>query len=659
MNKSLLLIICDFLVLSLIAFVRFDDEDLTPADAVSMSALKEAEKQNKSEINLLIDVLNEKTERLKSEKDEISEDLKSEMEEIQKKLEAERKKMQEELEAKQKELQAELAKKEKELKDREEELKKTGQDLELTTEEKERLAKQAAQLEEAIQLVEKQKVDLQKERSQLREERAELSGKLTAQFKEAAAARAELIHQVNQLSDQKQDLALQKGAISERLKNMQNEVERSRAELQGQKLQLANLDKTRQTLEKTLAQKEANLASARNELTKTESAFASAQTNIKELQAQRAALEGKVVRTEAEKAIVAQKAEALEAETQKLQNEAEVLLATRRKLEKDKENLLEQKSSLQTELTTAQLSIESARKEEQRINARITEVKQQLSKEEEENKKLQEANEKMRATTEKLADEIADQTKVIAEKTENINQRIEEAQPLSPNQIYTTFRENQIKLKFVAKLQGILRSTRVDEFTVPATLVQDETGVYAVCLANETPFELDRFSSVLEVNGEATASGAKSPLSRVHFFSADPRILMIPVDERIAQGKQPFRLDPKPNRFPKAIVIDPNAQSFGELALQIYPKSEQYFEFKGGLFRSLNGDFTSGTADYAFSQAGYLLGVLVNRKHAIHIPSLDISSKIDLGDKFNSVYSENLIKQVLRPKVRTIEQDLY
>ena len=648
MNKSMLLIICDFLVLSLIAFVRFDDAEVQAADTISMASLKEAEKQNKSEINLLIDVLNEKTERLKSEKDEISDELKAEKEKIQK-----------EMEEQQRLLQAELDEKERQLKEREAELQKTGQDLKSTKEEKDLLAKQAEELAKAKEQLQKQKTELQTERTQLREQRAELEGKLTAHSNESAATRAELIKKVQELSDQKQDLALQKGAISERLKNMQNEVERSRAELNSQKQQLANLDQTRQSLEKNLAQKEASLESARSELNKTETAFVAAQTNIKDLQAQRAALEGKVVKTEAEKAVVAAKAQTLEAETRKLQHEAELLLATRKKLELDKENLIQQKSSLQTELTSAQLSIESAKKEEARINARIQEVKHQLTKEEEENLRLQVANEKMRQTTEKLADEIADQTKVIAEKTENINQRIEEAQPRSPNEIYTNFRENQVNLSFNAKLKGILGSTSQRLFNVPATLVLDNTGVYAVCLARDTPFDLDRFESVLEVDGSVSAQGVNLPLSRVHFLSADPRILLLPVDQRLAQGKQPFRLDPKPNRFPKAIVIDPNALSFGELALQIYPQNDKYFEFKAGLFRSLNGEFTSGTADYAFSQAGYLLGVLVNRRHAIHIPSLDITSKVNLGNEFNTVYSQNLVKEVLKPKVRSIEQDLY
>ncbi len=305
------------------------------------------------------------------------------------------------------------------------------------------------------------------------------------------------------------------------------------------------------------------------------------------------------------------------------------------------------------------MSIESAKKEEQRINSRIQEVKAQLTKEEQENLRLQKANEEMRKTTEKLADDIAKQTDAIVETTEAISGKIEEAQPLSPNEIYSTFRKNLVQLSFTAKTRGILGATPVREYTAPATLVEDDSGVYAICLSDDTPFEIDRFGSVLAVQGTVNTALQSAPLDRVHFFSVDPRVLLIPVDPKIAQGRKPFRLDPKPNRFPKSILIDPNAQSFGEMALQIYPKNQDYFEFKSGVFRTLSGSFTSGTGDFTFSQAGYLLGVLVNRKHAVHIPSLDITSKISLGAAYNASYAENLVKQVLKPKVRTIEQDLY
>ena len=685
MSKSMLLIICDFLVLSLLAFVRFDDEDQKPGDSVSLAAIEEARSQSQSEVDLLIEMLNKKTENLKSERTEVEKELEAEKEAIRKKLEQEQTLLQAELEAKQEMLRKRQA-----------ELEKAAQNLENSKAEAAKLAKQAEELENVKTALETEKANLQEEKVKLKTERDVLTGS----YQEAAKARADLLKEVQSLGDKRAALAAQKAAISERLKNMQNEVERSKAELDRSKVAMARMDKARQDLQKNLATKEANLESTRSQLAKTETSLSSAQNNITDLRKQRAALETKVVRTQAEKAIVAQKAQALEAETRKLEKEAEVLVATRRKLEADKDNLLEQKSSLQTELTSAKLSIEAAKKEEGRITARISEVQSRLTKEELENQRLAQANEMMRKTTAKLAEDIEkqsetarklaediekqsetasrltenialqtqttkllakdieEQTKAIAATTDKIGGLIEEAQPLSPNTIFTTFRTNQVNLTFKTEVRGAFGGLAQKTYEIPATLAQDGQGVYAVCLAKDTPFQSDRLNSLREVTGTVQGSGRSFPLSQVGFSAHDPRVLLIPVPQQIAANGKPFKVDPKPDRFPKSILIDPAAESFGEVSLQLYPKNVNYFEFKTGLLRSIAGEFNAGKADYAFSQAGYLLGILVNGVHAVHLPTLEIPNRINIGGQFNPVRTSVFNNEILKPKVGTIETAL-
>ena len=699
MSKSMLLIICDFLVLSLIAFVRFDDEAQKPGDSVSLAAIEEARSQSQSEVDLLIEMLNKKTENLKSERTEVEKELEAEKEAVRKKLEEEQTLLQAELEAKQ-----------EMLRQRQLELERTAKNLENSQNEAAELEKQKKNLESAKAALQEEKASLQQEKVKLKTERDVLTGSYT----EAVKARADLLKEVQSLGDKRAALAAQKAAISERLKNMQNEVERSKQQLDKSKEEMAKMDQARQDLQKNLATKEANLEATRSQLTKTESSLASAHTNItdlqkqrEDLQKQRAALESTVVRTQAEKAIVAQKARSLEKETVKLQDEtrklekeAEILLATRRKLENDKDNLLEQKSSLQTELTSAKLSIEAAKKEEGRITARITEVQSRLTKEEVENQRLAQANEMMRKTTAKLAEDIEkqsetarklaqdiekqsetaarltenialqtqttkllakdieEQTKAIAETTDKIGGLIEEAQPLSPNTIFTTFRTNQVNLTFKSEVRGVLGGVADKTYNIPATLAQDGQAVYAVCLAKDTPFQSNRLNSLNKVTGTINGSGRSFPLSQIGFSAHDPRVLIIPVPQQVAANAKPFKVDPKPDRFPKSILIDPAAQSFGEVALQLYPKNVNYFEFKTGLLRSIAGEFNAGKADYAFSQAGYLLGILVNGVHAVHLPNLEIPNRINIGGQFNPVRTTAFNNDVLKPKVGTIETAL-
>ena len=70
--------------------------------------------------------------------------------------------------------------------------------------------------------------------------------------------------------------------------------------------------------------------------------------------------------------------------------------------------------------------------------------------------------------------------------------------------------------------QGLLGSTQTREFNVQATLVQDSTGVYAVTLARDTPFETRRAKVATQLSGAIALGGKNLPVNEVGYSKVVP-----------------------------------------------------------------------------------------------------------------------------------------
>ena len=96
--------------------------------------------------------------------------------------------------------------------------------------------------------------------------------------------------------------------------------------------------------------------------------------------------------------------------------------------------------------------------------------------------------------------------------------------------------------------------------------------------------------------------GKNLPVNEVGYSKVDPRVLVIPVPSAATAGQHKFQIDRDPYHFPKAILVDPSGDGYGEMGFNIHAGNDQYIELKSGLFRSLSGEFTQSTGDVAFSQ---------------------------------------------------------
>lgn len=207
MNRSLLLVICDFLLLSLLALARFDEpEDQTAPEA------EQAIEQDAMANQDLIDVLKMSLDAEEENRDELS----TELAETQEQLEA----------------------RAKALAEREAKLEETQKTAEQLATEKERL--------------EKQRAALAAEKAQAEADRAKLAEQSKAAQEKLAAAEQDRVELAKSLAEVKETAA----TSTERLRAMQKELETKAKladELAAERERLASEVKTAELEKQTLA----------------------------------------------------------------------------------------------------------------------------------------------------------------------------------------------------------------------------------------------------------------------------------------------------------------------------------------------------------------------------------------------------------------------
>ena len=225
MNKTLMLVICDFLLLSMLALARFDPPEETPEatlDATASSTSSEAE---------LISLLEESLKAEQTDRSNLSEDLSE---------------TQEDLDAKARELAA-----------REAALEQTRKDLEQKSTEAEQLAQTKAELEA-------EKARLAAEKADIEQQRSELSQKFEQTRVELESANTERVELAKDIGSIKEESSVAKERLSateEKLLARELALAEREAELKAAQEDAQRLAKEREALNRALevAKAESNL----------------------------------------------------------------------------------------------------------------------------------------------------------------------------------------------------------------------------------------------------------------------------------------------------------------------------------------------------------------------------------------------------------------
>lgn len=217
--------------------------------------------------------------------------------------------------------------------------------------------------------------------------------------------------------------------------------------------------------------------------------------------------------------------------------------------------------------------------------------------------------------------------------------------PINANMMATLYLKNRVDLNLHAK-----RSLLATRDNSPTVLFETEEMlggrktryVYALAHASETPFKLDEKSVGLRSAQGSVSAGNSVPqnLLQVRFLDDDPRMVLFPIgpadSPRVkAVGVKPYKLASKPFKFPKAFIMSKNGRKFGEMDFKIDPANPGYVRVDR-IFFNFGGRFNPAKGDLVFSQTGDLIGIMTSNKFCRVIQNTTPAYGITFGSELNA-----------------------
>ena len=239
--------------------------------------------------------------------------------------------------------------------------------------------------------------------------------------------------------------------------------------------------------------------------------------------------------------------------------------------------------------------------------------------------------------------------KIIAQKAaeelrEEILKEVKD-KPINANTMATLYLMNQVNLNLQAK-----RSLLGSSDNAPTVLFEtmENVGgkktryVYALAHSSETPFKLnEKALGMRSAQGSVSAgNGMPQSLPQVRFLADDPRMVLFPIGPADspkvkAVGVKPYKLASKPFKFPKAFIMSKNGRKFGEMQFNRDLTNTGYVKVDR-IFFNFSGKFNPAKGDLVFSQTGELIGIMTSNKYCRVIENTTPAYGITFGSELNA-----------------------
>lgn len=699
MNKTLLLILCDFLLLNLLYAHSLkkgyiDGEEAPPAEEYAANLTTGQETNLLEVMKLALEEEAAARQALSNELASIETNLEKKEENLSS-VESERSSIQKELfEAQQAKMQADMERAE------------AAQSAAELSRQKEELAKQRAELEKSLRAeksaAEQRELELQIQRdAEAKRHRAEVAARETAlREKEAELARrqadlAEL--QTQNLSKQKELQKLQvKVEVAEVKQDMlreslearvQRELELKEEEAKKKQEALAKLEAQKAAAEKLARDLELAVAKAevekkllRDNLTEkleqqTEEQkrkLRERETEIAELAKQKLAAQDLVnsLNTAVQTASVENRnlrdnVNTMKEEIAIVRQEKAQLAQTTAKLTQGVAQLAQKSESVAQGVTQISGRTEAIAQDVGRLNATTAQVQKNMSKVAQQSAAVKQEvtqlavksdtiaqnvtnlafkSERISTDVGKLQQKSAEITQGVvqlAKKSDNLAQEMRENRPINLNMLFTDFRSNRIDTAVTGIYKGLFGRPVDQSSSVSSVLIEAGRKVYSIVHIKNTPFNLsERGTDWQKITGIMSRPGGTVRFNSIEFLSTDPRVLLIPMEpEQVKRlGSRPYPTTNNPFKFTEAVLISKDGEYYGETPFRVDPKAPQYVKMKSSLIRRVfGGDFSPSTGDLVFSKTGELLGVMVNRQYCVVLNNFTTARAIDFRDNLSNV----------------------
>lgn len=252
---------------------------------------------------------------------------------------------------------------------------------------------------------------------------------------------------------------------------------------------------------------------------------------------------------------------------------------------------------------------------------------------------------KVQETTTQLAQGVGQ----LAEKSGELTKEIRENRPINANVLFNDFLSNRVQTTITANRQGFLHQVNRSQ-AARTVFVTNGKQIYALLHLSDTPFSYNVPGANWEkINVEFTRPpSARAVATEIDFLAADPRVVVLPVDEAqvSALGGKVYPLAAEPFKFPEAVLVNGGGKGYGEVGFKLDAAMPGYVRVDNRIFKRLFGDFAPSRGDLVFSKTGELLGIMVNSDFCAVIRNFTVSKSIKTGDDVKAQNTGQIIDEL-------------
>jgi hypothetical protein len=400
------------------------------------------------------------------------------------------------------------------------------------------------------------------------------------------------------------------------------------------------VDVMKLSLEDEKAQREQLL----KQLEQTQSTLQSREENLDKLQSERTQLSTTLATTQQQAAQLAQKVEESSRDAAvsrdrlaQMQKDLEQRQAEAERQKQQLTQLEQQQVQARDRIESLNVAVKVAEQEKQMLRETATTLKGQVEAERQERLKVQE-------TTTQLAQGVGQ----MAEQSTKLTQEIRENRPINANTLFSDFLANRVQTMFTAYRGSFLGAVNRPRET-KTVFVTDGKRTFALLHVDDTPFAIREAGPDWEkVTATFTKGGYQASAPSINFLAVDPRIVVMPVDEKQVQqlGTKVYQVAADPFKFPEVVLISNGGAGYGEVSFRLDPALPHYVRVDNRLFKRLFGDFAPSRGDLVLSKTGELLGIMANSDYCVILNDFAPTKILRTGDAVKEQHTGAMFSEI-------------
>ncbi len=296
-----------------------------------------------------------------------------------------------------------------------------------------------------------------------------------------------------------------------------------------------------------------------------------------------------------------------------------------------------QKKTVELQVNNLSAKVQTAEKEKSMLQNNVADLKGEVAVVRQEKQMLQTQTARLTAGVQQLAVKSTELTK-----------EFRESQAINANQMFNEVLSNRVDVSVSAIAPGLFSSSeRKKQFQ--SILARDSTGVYALFHITDTPFALSIPAFGMNtIQTSVKRNGRDLAFLPLHFLSTDPRLLAIPVSDRLAaiNGIKVYDIATNPFQFPQAVLVGRGGQYYGEAEFKLDPRTPNYVKMKNRFFNRLFGEFSPSAGDLVLSKSGGLLGVMVNSDYCAVVKNFFSAPGTRLDETMRNADSKRVFEEL-------------